>query len=190
MNTISGISFYDSLNKLSIGILLILPYGLCFSNPFYYIVAFFIGCIFQQLIRMLTKPLTLNSTMIKRASKDFEKDLENKNIKETYLKAYYQIANMGTLMNVPILEALENFYRNMFFIILLYLVLFLINCPQIEGLLSSFGNRCALSLYLIVAIFIDIFMWYHTQFKIYELIWEGKYFNKLINKENNEKSNY
>ena len=189
MNSISSISFYDSLNKLSIGILLILPNTQCFNNPFFYIISFFTGCIFQQFIRILTKPLTLNSTMIKSASKKYEKDWENKNIKETYLKAYYQIAKDGTLMNVPTLEALENFYKNTFFILLLYLVLFLANCPLIVELLSPFGNRCALSIYLIIAIFTDICMWYHTQFKIYELIWEGKYFNKLINEEYNEKIN-
>ena len=57
MNTISGLSFYDSLNKLTVGWLILLPLvsdaNEAFMNPLAYVVAFIVGMIYQFLVQLI-----------------------------------------------------------------------------------------------------------------------------------------
>lgn len=156
MNTISGLSFYDSLNKMTIGTLVLLlvkdmPSEDDGKSIFLFIVAaFIIGCIFQMVVQFITGNTVLgnriktyfkttwihqcsclylisvwlnwtnNSAMIKDAhdrvykSKEYIQDIDR-----LYLQAYYRVARNGLLMNIPILEALENFMRNLIFYFML-----------------------------------------------------------------------
>lgn len=130
MNTITGFTFYDSLNKLTVGTLLLLLVGGMIgekaeTNILFFVTAFIIGIFYQTIIKCLTPFLTNNLHMIKKAhenvklkNKYMTKDNYQKASYDTddYLKAYYNVVKNGFLMNIPTLEAHENFLRNIWLI--------------------------------------------------------------------------
>lgn len=72
MNTITGFTFYDSLNKLTVGTLLLLLTGTRMgenaeSTILFFVTAFIIGIFYQTIIKCLTYFLTNNLHMIKKA---------------------------------------------------------------------------------------------------------------------------
>lgn len=199
MNPISSLSFYDSLNKLVVGILvvhLLIPSpSKAWDNPIFYIVAFVVGIFYQSLVRQSTLCLTNNSRMIRKARKVFHKKHPKRITslcnKDDYLTAYYTIAKNGLLMNIPTLEALENFMRNMFFILIFYLVALLAQCPNVVSILKFLGCECGIAIALALSILFTIKIWYCTQIKIHELVWEGNYYiKKFEHKENEEDTNF
>ena len=134
MNTITGFTFYDSLNKLTVGTLLLLLLGGMIgekaeTNILFFVTAFIIGIFYQTIIKDRTRFLTNNFHMIKKAHENVI--LKNKYIyKDDYQKAYYNVVKNGFLMNIPTLEAHENFLRNIWLICLLYLITVLADCCQ------------------------------------------------------------
>lgn len=180
MNTITGLSFYDSLNKMTIGILILLlifPIPNSIEGKFLYIVAaFIVGSIFQMIVQQITgkssfwkiikKPfekdkskyrclfnlcawlnLTNNSKLIRKAYNDLHKKSYNESDMDMqYYKAYYNVARNGILMNIPILEALENFMRNMMVYCSLPLLLKIASCTQLLEMSSC--------LKIVVAVFL------------------------------------
>ena len=74
MNTITGFTFYDSLNKLTVGtLLLLLVEGMigkkAETNILFFVTAFIIGIFYQTIIKCLTPFLTNNLLMIKKHMK-------------------------------------------------------------------------------------------------------------------------
>lgn len=123
---------------------------------------------------------------------EFSKD------KEAYLKAYYKVAKVGLLMNIPVLEALENFMRNLMFILPVYIILFLVyevlilcKCtpfPMIEAL-QEVDCICIVLLFIFLILILVGVIWlrYYYQQTIYRLVWEGdKYLDEINNKGNQE----
>lgn len=114
--------------------------------------------------------------------------------KEGYLKAYYKIAKAGLLMNIPVLEALENFMRNLMFILPVYIIFFveyeiLILCkctsfPKIEAL-QEIDCICIVLLIIFLILVLLGVMWLRSYYQqaIYRLVWEG---NKYLDKINSE----
>lgn len=268
MNTISAISFYDALNRLTVGVLLLLPFVslessellessvslqssesleslealevsyTCdiYKSPLFYIAAFFIGslyrdivceipnfikkcciltkrskelaaivkffigvgkcyiirkvgkcCIIRKIVDIVSKPISCcvnDMYLIEHAYRDMMRKLNQTPVykkKEDYLLAYYKVVKAGLLMNIPILEALENFFRNMFFILLLYSVLLWASCCNVVYLLSIFGSSCWWVMLLLALA--DVWLWGKTQEKIHYLIWEGDYYLSQIGHE-------
>ena len=102
---------------------------------------------------------------------------------DDYLKAYYNVVKNGFLMNIPTLEAHENFLRNIWLICLLYLITVLADCCQssISEIICQY-SKCAIAMFLLLLIVFIPFVWYKIQMKIFELVWEGDYYaNKLKN---------
>lgn len=197
MNTITGFTFYDSLNKLTVGTLLLLLVGGMIgekaeTNILFFVTAFIIGIFYQTFIKGLTPFLTNNLHMIKKAhenvilkNKYITKDDYQKASYDTddYLKAYYNVVKNGFLMNIPTLEAHENFLRNIWLICLLYLITVLADCCQssISEIICQY-SKCAIAMFLLLLIVFIPFVWYKIQMKIFELVWEGDYYaNKLKN---------
>ena len=197
MNTITGFTFYDSLNKLTVGTLLLLLIGGMIgekaeTNILFFVTAFIIGIFYQTFIKDRTRFLTNNLHMIKKAHENVI--LKNKYItkddylkasynKDDYLKAYYNVVKNGFLMNIPTLEAHENFLRNIWLICLLYLITVLADCCQssISEIICQY-SKCAIAMFLLLLIVFIPFVWYKIQMKIFELVWEGDYYaNKLKN---------
>ncbi len=199
MNTITGFTFYDSLNKLTVGTLLLLLLGgmvgeKAETNILFFVTAFIIGIFYQTIIKDRTRFLTNNLHMIKNAYKNVT--LRNKcmakgdNLKascdtDDYLKAYYNVVKNGFLMNIPTLEAHENFLRNIWLICLLYLITVLADCCQssISEIICQY-SKCAIAMFLLLLIFFIPFVWYKIQMKIYELVWEGDYYAERLDPKN------
>lgn len=185
MNTINGISYYDSLNKLTIGWLILLPFLLdpepALKNPVAYVIAFLVGTLYQCGIQKCTKRLRNNWNMIKTQTQR-----KNLNGIEDYYRAYYKLAEKGMLMNIPILEAVENFLRNIFFIIMMYIIACARGCPQMEFITKVFGNSCQCAVGLAIIEILLLPTWWIIQNKIYELVWEGEHYlfeNQTDNKK-------
>lgn len=199
MNTITGFTFYDSLNKLTVGTLLLLLAGGMIgekaeTNILFFVTAFIIGIFYQTFIKDRTRFLTNNLHMIKKAHENVI--LKNKYItkddylkasynKDDYLKAYYNVVKNGFLMNIPTLEAHENFLRNIWLICLLYLITVLADCCQssISEIICQY-SKCAIAMFLLLLIVFIPFVWYKIQMKIFELVWEGDYYAKKTKSEN------
>ena len=183
MNTITGFTFYDSLNKLTVGTLLLLLLGGIIgekaeTNILFFVTAFIIGIFYQTFIKNITRFLTNNLPMIKKAHENVI--LKNKYItKDDYLEAYYNVVKNGFLMNIPTLEAHENFLRNIWLICLLYLIAVLADCCQssISEIICQY-SKCAIAMFLLLLIVFIPFVWYKIQMKIFELVWEGDYYAK------------
>lgn len=207
MNTITGFTFYDSLNKLTVGTLLLLLVGGMIgekaeTNILFFVTAFIIGIFYQTIIKDRTRFLTNNLHMIKKAHEnvilknkyiykdDYQKVSYNKDDyqkasydTDDYLKAYYNVVKNGFLMNIPTLEAHENFLRNIWLICLMYLITVLADCCQssISEIICQY-SKCAIAMFLLLLIVFIPFVWYKIQMKIFELVWEGDYYaNKLKN---------
>ena len=186
MNTITGFTFYDSLNKLTVGTLLLLLVGGMIgekaeTNILFFVTAFIIGIFYQTFIKNITRFLTNNLPMIKKAHENVI--LKNKYItKDDYLKAYYNVVKNGFLMNIPTLEAHENFLRNIWLICLMYLIAVLADCCQssISEIICQY-SKCAIAMFLLLLIVFIPFVWYKIQMKIYELVWEGDCYAKKLN---------
>lgn len=245
MSEITGVGFYESLNKFFVGFfILVLFVGLnseLFTNPLFLISAYIVGCIYQAIIQVLTKSwLSLQKTDIEKAYNEVnENENENENEKEPlkdqvlafmkeflwplylifrlfesdegeansseekepYLKAYYKVAKAGLLMNIPVLEALENFMRNLIFIIPFYALFFIrdenrnaIFCktyPLLEELSPSlWGDSNSTCIY--TTLFSVFLMWVYLgvvwlrryyQQTIYRLVWQGNKFLDKIDKD-------
>lgn len=199
MNTITGFTFYDSLNKLTVGTLLLLLVGGMIgekaeTNILFFVSAFIIGIFYQTIINCLTPFLTNNLHMIKKAHENVK--LKNKYMtkdnymkasynKDDYLKAYYKVVKNGFLMNIPTLEAHENFLRNIWLICLLYLITVLADCCQssISEIICQY-SKCAIAMFLLLLIVFIPFVWYKIQMKIYELVWEGDYYAERLDPKN------
>lgn len=199
MNTITGFTFYDSLNKLTVGTLLLLLAGGMIgekaeTNILFFVTAFIIGIFYQTFIKDRTRFLTNNLHMIKKAHENVI--LKNKYItkddylkasynKDDYLKAYYNVVKNGFLMNIPTLEAHENFLRNIWLICLMYLITVLADCCQssISEIICQY-SKCAIAMFLLLLIVFIPFVWYKIQMKIFELVWEGDYYAKRLNPKN------
>ena len=199
MSTITGFTFYDSLNKLTVGTLLLLLAGGMIgekaeTNILFFVTAFIIGIFYQTFIKDRTRFLTNNLHMIKKAHENVI--LKNKYItkddylkasynKDDYLKAYYNVVKNGFLMNIPTLEAHENVLRNIWLICLMYLIAVLADCCQssISEIICQY-SKCAIAMFLLLLIVFIPFVWYKIQMKIYELVWEGDCYAKKTKSEN------
>ena len=189
MNTITGFTFYDSLNKLTVGTLLLLLLGGIIgekaeTNILFFVTAFIIGIFYQTFIKNITRFLTNNLPMIKKAHENVI--LKNKYItKDDYLEAYYNVVKNGFLMNIPTLEAHENFLRNIWLICLLYLITVLADCCQssISEIICQY-SKCAIAMFLLLLIVFIPFVWYKIQMKIFELVWEGDYYAERLDSKN------
>lgn len=235
MNPISGLSFYDALSKLSIGILLtwwVVPFIICdkcaceclccnccasyldsIKIALYVIFAFVSGCIWQVLESfwksfvnvILTSKSFLrcvlrvsydlkawfvdlaifisgksrnNKRFLRREYKIvYKKDIVG-NIENKYLKAYYRLAGKGQLGNVPVLEALEAFFRYLVVVLPLNMVTFYVvgNNPLYNFINNFLGEwSCNLTVVLLsLFVFVLLFcFWRIVQMKIFFLVWEA-----------------
>ena len=191
--TISGVSFYDSLNKLTVGWLIILPllentYS-AFSYPTAYVVAFLVGTIYHCSLQRSTVCFRNCIYMIREQNRWVEEERRKRLTIDDYYKAYYKVAMAGILMNIPTLEATENFIRSIFLIIIIYIVGFASGCNNFCSLLDGICQPCNCAVVLSVIFFMLIPTWFYVQNKIFELVWEGDHYISVIANEKNNTDN-
>lgn len=192
--TIQGMSFYDFIGKLIPGILLWSPWIIsCHKNledSFLAIIIIFVGfyltgILWDFFINLIFKDLRLRKCMLIKAKslffkhneipKDELRSLTYKEIKKEYKRAYTIAQENNLLGSATVLEAQENFLKNIWFLIGYYIfIIIFFN----EYFTISFFY--VLLFCLILSLMCLPFMWYKTQIKIYEIIWEAEwYYNKL-----------
>lgn len=180
MNTLSGISFYDAINKVSIGAIILVAVKPCASfmndalcGMLFLIASFVVGIIVQTGIESFTSPLRNNPCMLRKAYKKVHDgaDICDKDPQEAYNKAYYNVVRRNVLLNVPTLEAIERFIRS-FVIVMFFVVLLCGENKQIEAFFPSINLywKCYFMFFIWLPLIIS---WFPIQYKIYELIWEA-----------------
>lgn len=195
MSIVNGLGFYESINKLIIGFLLLFlfvkPDFASFQGVLFLILAYITGCIYQAIIRSLTKSwLNLRECEIAKAYKHiYEVEYSEKDIKDLYLQSYYEITNAGLLLNIPINEALENFMRNLTPVLVLYLVVIVSNCNDLTPFLNNSTTDAIFVFLLLISV---SFLRFYYQKEVYRLVWDTiyywdkiKYKNRLKYEEDN-----
>ena len=194
----SKISFYDFLNILARGFLL-LNLGCNFATEkgidwiFISIASFLIGLVYHQLMECTIGKVIRNCKWItQRAYEKVKNDIGISPMSDckpnTYLKAYYMVAKNNCLMNIPVLEAHIAFVRNIWPILLIY-VISLCVCPLTAEKFNAFINPCYAAIGITTLLVLLPFIWYRLQTKVSYLVWEGACFINHIMKNENEKNN-
>ena len=192
MNISSKITLYDFLCMLVCGYLILyilrkycnLPYD---NDVLFYVLSYIVGMVYHKMIYFV---LGNKECMVMYSRDKVEKKVENELLQPrtmiSYYQNYYYLMQKNCLNNIPVLEAQAAFSKDVFFLPFL-LVLIKIVC-------ICFGYEitiCICSFPILVnIIWLSMpFVWYVTQMKIHYLVWEGAYYLKKIEKEQNEKSN-
>jgi hypothetical protein len=189
----NGISFslYDALNKLIIGAIALSPlisieeinwHPLSFT-----VAAFLCGLFLWLILALITEKLNFlkscwlfgsnNLEIIERTFKKIKKiysdypPLFKNDRKKCYLGAYYRVQQAGLLGNIPTLEALSEFFKN-----LLIAILPIICCLICDKIPAE--NYCfAINWYVILGIIaMSVLGRHYTETKIHYLVWEADYF--------------
>lgn len=187
MNNFSKLSLYDFLTMLIPGFVILWFldfFGLDAKNVindiFIGILSYLIGLYYHKFVEWFfdITHIRRNECMQKKAWNEFYKKIEEKESRKVpfpkdidlyYVAAYYQIAKVGCLMNIPVLEAQEAFLRNAFLLILG--VICKIICCDI-----AYCSCCLVIFLVILLLVFSIVAWYCIQKKIYYLVWEGDYY--------------
>ena len=200
MNTLSGVSFYDSLNKLSIGALILASVyqwpketlgngkNIASGMPdeafwmLFIIASFIVGIIVQMIVELLTEGWRNSPEFIRESRKKVYsgliEGLSDDELKDKYYKAYYNVTRHNLLLNVPALEALERFTRT------LCIVLPVLVCLNLCASRSPFASilisvcPCRKSVIVLIIWVLIIVAQHRIQRKIHELIWEADYYIK------------
>lgn len=183
------VSVFDFLNLLIMGFLLLdLFFGIGSAKDpnwiYISVFSFLFGLVYHQIMEETIGKFLRNNAKIVYAAYDklknrlhisemFEKS------EESYLKAYYLIAKNNCLMNIPILEAQITFVRNIWVILIFYLVKTCTYCEVINSAITS----CAAAITITVLLLSLPFVWYRLQSKVSYLVWESAYFINLINQK-------
>lgn len=182
-NSIS-VGFYDSLNILSIGgliLFLITPKIPTNENIFFFVIgAFLIGIIYHQLMECSIAKFIRNCPLIRKSAFQAVEKVLNEHpmpdsSEKSYLYAYYLVAKNNCLMNIPVLEAHIAFIWNIWIVLLFYLVALCSSCPLVDGLRVICAS-CDIAIVITVLLITLPFVWYKLQSKVSYLVWEGAYF--------------
>ena len=93
-------------------------------------------------------------------------------------------------MNISILEAHIAFVRNIWLVLLFYLIA-LCTCPLTAEIFSMLAKPCYVAIGITALLVLLPFIWYKLQTKVSYLVWEGAYFiNHIMKNENEDKKNY
>ena len=194
MNIFSGISFYDSLNKLAIGYLIVwwvpfvIPSGVPeFPVPLLLIISYCMGCTWQLLVERFTNMFCRNNINdIEKSLRSLYDELNiNSNVsnidQEEYRNRYHTVMTKGYAGNIPTLEALERFCRSMIPLTFFYLIvsLILLFCPCMDVIINQwFVAEFRVLPFLFSCIFLLTFCLARgkVQSQIYKLVLEEYYF--------------
>ena len=169
MQNLGASSFYDSLNKLLIGFLILLPllgncqYFACNELAFLAIACWLVGIFFWAIRAYILSPVLnkipclsrnnirqIKYTYIK-VSKDKKRkytfnDIEKDTIEyNDYLAMYYSVQRQGLLGNIPVLESLSSFFLNFILVLIYWIILILWNsgcCQSLEFIYFTV-SQCA-----------------------------------------------
>ncbi len=152
---LTGASFYDTLNKMMIGFLILLPFvsksiincssvyddhlstfisylliaGSWLTGIFFWTITSFVKN--NNVTRFITgKLLNKSYSSIKHAETTHYSKIPDpiqKNLEGFYLKCYYDVQKNGLLGNVPVLESLSEFFFNFMLVLIIWILLICFN---------------------------------------------------------------
>lgn len=188
----SKLSFYDFLNILVTGFLWLNlfyePIGNGVSWVYTSVISFLIGLVYYQLVECFIGKFIRNCSVIRKSAYDAVGKVINEHpmpdsSEKNYLYAYYLVVQNNCLMNIPVLEAHIAFIRNIWIVLLFYLVALCSSCPLVDRLRGICAS-CDIVIVITVLLITLPFVWYKLQSKVSYLVWEGVYFiQKEITKE-------
>lgn len=193
----SQVSFYDFLNILVTGFLWLNlfynPVGNEVNWIYISVISFLIGLVYHQLMECSIGKFIRNYSKIRKSAYDAVGKVINEgpmpdSSEKSYLYAYYLMAKNNCLMNIPVLEAHIAFIRNIWIILLFYLVALCSSCTLVDRL-RAFCVPCDIAIGITVLLIILPFVWYKLQSKVSYLVWEGAYFISKIQKDEKNNSN-
>lgn len=193
----SQVSFYDFLNILVTGFLWLNlfynPVGNEVNWIYISVISFLIGLVYHQLMECSIGKFIRNYSKIRKSAYDAVGKVINEgpmpdSSEKSYLYAYYLVAKNNCLMNIPVLEAHIAFIRNIWIILLFYLVALCSSCALVDRL-RAFCVPCDIAIGITVLLIILPFVWYKLQSKVSYLVWEGAYFISKIQKDEKNNSN-
>ena len=180
----SKLSFYDFLNILVTGFLWLNlfyePIGNGVSWVYTSVISFLIGIIYHQLMECSIAKFIRNCPLIRKSAFQAVEKVLNEHpmpdsSEKSYLYAYYLVAKNNCLMNIPVLEAHIAFIRNIWIVLLFYLVALCSSCPLVDRLRGICAS-CDIVIVITVLLITLPFVWYKLQSKVSYLVWEGVYF--------------
>lgn len=188
---VHGVSFYDFVSKLLPGTLLL---GLIFPESFaiekeqgsvsdFFIIAVFIvgayvlGIVWEQFVRMLSGCLRRNECMLCRSWKNYVSThtapLLTGDIWQHYDEAYSLLMMNDTLGTVPRQEANESFLRNIWPLLVIWLlVLILFPGHLCENLIPADALNLVVVMLLWIVLILPV-VWWRIQMQIYFAVWDN-----------------
>ncbi|MDE6444665.1 MAG: hypothetical protein K2K64_09655 [Muribaculaceae bacterium] len=191
MNGLVGSSFYDSLNKMVIGFLFILPLllyfdelkGFMFDHALYtLLISWIVGIFLWAVGNMWLFPnlgKNFESNNLPLIKSEYKKICNNTFVSypgitednlsiNHYLKVYYRVQAKGLIGNIPILESISEFFKNFIFILIWWIILLfikLILClTKTETISFNFDNFCFIKAFTgILFCIVFIFMSSHAR---------------------------
>lgn len=194
----SKLSFYDFLNILVTGFLWLNlfyePVGNGISWIYISAISFLIGLVYHQLMECSIGKIIRNCSKIRKNAYDAVERVINErpmpdSSEKNYLYAYYLVVQNNCLMNIPVLEAHIAFIRNIWIVLLFYLVTLCSSCPLVDRLRGICAS-CDIVIVITVLLITLPFVWYKLQSKVSYLVWEGAYFIKYIKEEKENEKNH
>ena len=193
MNPISRITMYDALTMLASGflwcIMVFPPICCCHCHLgfeiLFGIVCYIVGLLYHRLIDGLAFAgldcLRDNEMMIRQSHRKvrekFPRKLKRESTLEAYYEAYYRLAEHKSLGSIPVLEAQAAFIRDIVPILGLYLIgVFSWEFGIYKNLDRFLFTRYEVGVFLGGAILLLVVARFVSQYKIYELVWEGSCF--------------
>ena len=152
----SGSSFYDTINKLLIGFLILLPwinytpnmgsYEILVISVLSYVAGIFFWGLVDGFICYRINWSFLKNNCEKWIAESFNKIMKYSdyksdadNIKDEYYKAYYTVQERGLLGPVNIMEGFSAFFRNFIFVSIYWIIIICTNCCSLP---LHFGPIC------------------------------------------------
>ncbi len=171
MNTSITIGLYDFLNMVVMGFLILHPvvnFPTDAVSLSWFVPCYIVGLIYHKLMENTFGVCLRNKDgMISQAYKSVNKIKDDNFSSKNYYKAYYFLMEKRLLGYIPILEAQAAFLRNLLLVPIYYCFF-----------ADSFSIIQEKWIFILVSILFTIliipFLWYKTQMKIHELVWEGK----------------
>ena len=194
MNPISRVTMYDALTMLTSGFLLcimVFPIRYCCCDShwsreiLFGILSYAIGLVYHRVLDGLAFEgwdyLRDNEVMIRNSHRKIRKKFYGKLNKpstlEGYYDAYYCLMKNEKLGNIPILEAQVAFIRDIVPIFMFYAIgVYCFDFGIWRNMDRWIFTRDEIEVFCVLVVLLLIVIRFVSQYKIYELVWEGDAF--------------
>lgn len=194
MNPLSRVTMYDALTMLTSGFLLcimVFPIRYCCCDShwsrgiLFWVICYAVGLVYHRILDGLAFEgwdyLRDNEFLIRKMHrkirKKFDGNVKKPSTLEGYYDAYYCLMKSRKLGSIPILEVQVAFIRDIVPILIVYAIgVYFFEFGIWKDMDHWLFTRCEIEIFLVLAILLLVVIRFVSQYKIYELVWEGDYF--------------